>query len=547
MTIAPAGDTKGLKYEEITDFTAGIYDASAIVASTPTSTPGPFPAPKGAADAAATFQCIALNQGGLGPLPAMVADYDLTDLGITTDLPVAGYLVGLINTLVTSEDEFVVIIEYLNPDNNLYAWSAVLGTSTANLIYHNNSGTNLGRPAGSAFPFATRVAPSNPTTTVGEVCIVFPDNTAPGAILLYPDPSAPTAFGVATLENSSPAGTVFGHQTRIVVLQNVALPWPVTPTLFSNNDAINYTDPPNSEIYPGATPSVIFVAEEPYGYGAVGSISAGELFMVKCRGGGVVVSGDINNPTVIYLPGVHPTGIIYGRTDSHVPGLFYCTDKHGAWVWNGGNTSAKISLQLDDNFFVVKNAIPNQNFSYFIQKWGDWVLFSNNYLYNINTGGWWRLLDPATASLYWWVPGYNNDQMFGAVPPLPGFVTKFLYKFDQTVPASSWQWKSLPIRVSEDRNVDLREVVVRYSAPYGGTGDDTITVSAFDDFGNEGTADVRTFVAADQPEPAMQRFNIRCQSEDITVQIACAGAEYAPVVHSISLGFRDAQHAGTTI
>lgn len=553
MTIAPAGqgDSKGLKYEEITDFTAGIYDASAIVASTPSSAPGPFPAPKGAADASATWQCIALNQGGLGPLPQMVATHTLTDLGITTEPPggtVDAYLVGILDSLVTSEDEFLICIEWVDGGgtNHFYAYSAVLGTATAHQIF-TSTGTGLGRPAGCAFPFATRVAPSDPTTTVGEVVIVFPAN-ASGDLLLYPDPSAPTAFGVKDISDPPTvvAGTIFGHQTRIVVLQNVALPWPVTPTLFSNNDAINYTDPPNSETFPGATPSIIFVAEEPYGYGAVGSISAGELFMVKCRGGGVVVSGDINNPTVIYLPGVHPTGIIYGRTDSHVPGLFYCSDKHGAWVWNGGNTAAKISLQLDDNFFVCANAIPNQNFSYFIQKWGDWMLFSNNYLYNVNTGGWWRLLDPATASIYWWVPGYNNDQMYGAIPPLPSVTTDFLYKFDQTVPASSWQWKSLPIRVSEDRNVDLREVVVRYSAPYGGSGDDTITVSAFDDFGNEVTAPVLTFVAADQPEPAMQRFQIRCQSEDITVQVACAGGQYAPVVHSISLGFRERQHAGTT-
>ena len=448
-----SADTRGIEFIDIDDFTPGIYDASNIAFSSNTVTPGPFVAPIGSADASATWQCIALPQGGLGPTPALTKVSTLTDLGITTEPPggtTDAYLVGLLNSLVTNQDEFLVCIEWIDGsgNNQFYAYSGVLGTSTAHQLFH-STGTGLGRVAGSAFPFATRVAPSAPTTTVGEVVIVFPAN-ASGDLLLYPDPANPTAFGVADI--SSPptvvAGTVFGHQTRIVVLQNVALPWPVTPTLFSNNDAINYTDPPNSETYPGATPSVIFAAEQPYGYGAVGSVSAGELFMVKCRGGGIVIQGDINNPTVTYLPGVKPTGIIYGRCDTDENGFYYCTDGAGAWLWNGGNASTKISTQLDDLFYIPTNPIPNQNFTYFIQRWHDFMLFSNNYIYNTQSGGWWRLLNPATASIYWWVPGYMANQMYGAVAPLPTVTSNFLYQFDDQVPATNYQWQSLPVRVS---------------------------------------------------------------------------------------------------
>ena len=547
------GDSKGLQFIDIEDFTPGIYNNSQIAYSSPTEQPGPFVAPIGAADASATWQCIALNQGGIGPGPAMIADYDLTQLGITTEPSVSGWLVGLINTLITDEDEFVVCIEDLNPDNNLYVYSAVLGTSNAVLIYSNTSGTNLGRPAGCAFPFATRVAPTNPTTTVGQVVIVFPDNTSPGEIVLYPDPANPTVRSTKTLTGSSPAGTVFGHQSRIVVLQNVALSWPVTPTIFSNNDAINYTDPPNSETYPGATPSIIFVAEEPYGYGAVGSVSAGELFMVKCRGGGVVIQGDINNPTVTYLPGVLPTGVIYGKTDTDLNGLYYCSDQAGAWLWTGGNASQKISTQLDDNFFTPLNPIPNQNFSYYIQRWKQWMIFSNNFMYNTATGGWWRLLNPATASLYWFTQAFLANQMYGAIAELSNVTTPFLYRFDDTVPASSWQWQSLPIRVTENRYVDLREITLRVSAPYGGDGTGatcTVQLSVIDSAGNVHAADPFTFSADDTPDIQMLRFPVYAQGEDIRVLIEAettGGTDfnYAPVVHGISLAYRPRQHAET--
>lgn len=547
-----SADSKGLQFIDIDDFTPGIYDASNIAFSSPTVLPGPFVAPIGSADAAETWQCIALAQGGLGPAPAMIADYDLTQLGITSDLPVVGWLVGLLNTLVTNEDEFVVCIEYLNPDNALFVWSAVLGTSDAALIYSNVSGTNLSRPAGCAFPFATRVAPTNPTTTVGEVVIVFPDNTSPGEIVLYPDPANPTVRGTTTLSGSSPAGTLFGHQSRIVCLQNVALSWPVTPTIFSNNDAINYTDPPNSETYPGAVPSIIFAAEEPYGYGATGSVSAGELFMVKCRGGGIVVQGDINNPTVTYLPGVKPTGVIYGRCDTDENGFYYCTDGAGAWIWNGGNASSRISTQLDDNFYQCADPIPNQNFAYFIQRWHDFMLFSNNWLYNTQTGGWWRLLNPATASIYWWVPAFLNNQMYGAVPALPDFTTKFLYRFDDQIPASQYRWQSLPLRVTEDKYVDMREVVVRFSAPYGGDGTGatcSIQISSVSSAGVVTAVSLITFSADDTPNIQMMRLNIPgSQGEDLRVRIDASttgGSDYnyAPVIHSLSLGYRPRQHA----
>jgi len=552
------GDTRQVQFLDIDDFTPGLYSASPIAASLPANTqPGPFPARVGAGDASQSWQCIALQQGGLGPLPGVIGTFKLSDLGIT-DPPFTGWIGGLLPTQTTIDDEFVVFLEWLHGgNNNVSIWSGVRGTGVGHSLYTNDSASDPSNGiGGSPFPFATRVAATDPTTTIGELVIAIPYYNI-GDILLYPDPSAPTVFGVYDFMSTT-ANTIFGHQNRIVALENVSLSWPAPVSLNVNNDAINYTDPPNSETYPGASPAVIFAAEEPYGYGAWGSISAGELFLVKCRGGGVVVQGDINNPTVTFLPGVRPTGAIAGHADSNESGLFYCAYNggtiepggDGAHLWGGGNVSQKISTQLDDNFFVVTEQIPSRQMSYFCKRWNGYMMFSNNWLFDQLTNSWWRFLNPATASCFWICEGFQANQFYAAIAGLiASDATPFLYQFDKVKPASSWQWQSLPIRVSEDRWVDFREAMVRYSNPYGGTGTFTITVSGVDAAGNVVAADTLNYAAAVN-RPQMQRFNIRVQSEDITVRVAVqanTAGQPAPVVHSLSLGYRTRQHAGATL
>jgi len=544
------GDSRGLSWIDLDDFTPGLYDASYISAA-PGAYPGAFAAPLGSANASDTWQCIALPQGGLGPLPAVVASYTLNALRLTALPSGAWWVGGLINSQVPfQQDELILLLESTS-GSELAAYSVQMthiGGPLGTAFYSNSSGSILN---GCPFPFVTRVAATDPTTSVGTPTVVFPDNINPSAIkvVLYPDPAGPTLYGSAQLSPDTAALT-FGHQTRIVTLLGTSVAWPISSGLNEPFDDINYTDPPNSETFPGSTPDTIFVAEQPYGYGAVGSVSAGELFMVKTRGGGVVVSGDLVNPTVIYLPGVQPTGYIYGRTDTDENGLYYCSDQAGAYIWNGGNTSTKISLQINDTFYIPEvNPFPYFTLTYFVFRWHDLMLFSNNYVYQPRTNGWWRLLDPGISTFFHYTNGWVGNQIYASSAYADSGPSTFLYKFDNQVPASSWQWQSLPLRVSEDRNVDLREIVVRASLPYGGFGGATIQVTAIDQFYNNYPCDLIT-IPAGTSAPQMYRLPIRCQSEDIQVLVQAAATnsgQPAPVVHSLSFGYRTRQHSGATV
>ena len=344
-----------LQWLELEDFTAGIYDYTHVAGTNPN-----VPCPPGAADPDQTWSCIALPKGGLGPLPAMSGTTDWPGDYITGP---DNFIVGLLvhNELSDGTYEAVAIFQADDgTDQYWQAYSIGLFGGSNNLITENIIPTPGPGLFGSPYPALTRVALTDPTTTVGNPEVVFPGpDTVPGGnVYLYPDPADLTAFGAAKLystENPGIAGQVLVHQSRILVLAGVDYPWPAGGGI-NVNEQIAFTDPPNSNEL-GAADTVL-ATEQPYGYGCGGSISAGELFLVKKRGGAIVVTGDIFSPNVTILPGVQPTGGIYGSAHSGSPGFVYCSFDNGAWIWNGGSTAQKISTQLDDSFFLPPSSRP---------------------------------------------------------------------------------------------------------------------------------------------------------------------------------------------
>ena len=135
---------------------------------------------------------------------------------------------------------------------------------------------------------------------------VFPtggpaDTTAGGQLYMYPNPATPTSyipFAMMANPGDSITGQTIVHQSRIFVLAGVDYGYPAGGG-FATNENLNFTDPPLSASM--GNQQTVLVAEEPFGYGCAGSISAGELFLVKKRGGGVVLTGDIETSAQVTL------------------------------------------------------------------------------------------------------------------------------------------------------------------------------------------------------------------------------------------------------
>jgi hypothetical protein len=296
---------------------------------------------------------------------------------------------------------------------------------------------------------------------------------------------------------------------------------------------------------PSPTDTALLVPENPFGYGTVGSISAGELFLVKKRGGGVLVIGDIDAPSsVTYLPGVQPVGNFFGKGESCQLGFVYCSQGFGAWVWNGSNVSQKISNQLEDNFYDCTTDInmPSTNYGFFVKRWGDWLLFSNNYVFSMVTNSWWKLNVPVT--MYHYTDAMDQHQLYCLPLSIGPSQENFLYTLDTRVGCPEFEWTSTElfshVSKTNERVVDIREVMIKASCPNTGG---TVTM---DIQSNGATIATSTSTDAIGEEPTLIRFNFGVLGlNNFKILLVSQSSEVgigsslpAPTIWSIDIAYR---------
>lgn len=550
-----------LQWVHIDDFSPGVYDNTYISNQSPVTS-----APVGAANASSTFCCASLPSGGLGPLPALSQSFVYTPSfpGTLTTWWVVGFIVT--PGINTNPPEVVIILEGDDgTDHYFLAYSTLPKTGATNVIISTTNPTTGGGFFGAPYPTFTRMSPGG--TGNPQPVLVFPSvvdtdaNAGSGHVYVYPSLSAPTAFGVEDLVvvgTTGITGQVICYGSRVLVLAGIGYSWPVTGGI-NTNENINFTDPPESAVY--GNQQTVLAAEAPWGYGAWGSQSVGELLFVKKYGGGLILNGDIFAPSsVISIPAIESTGDFVGRAESTVVGLIYCSENRGAWLWNGGNTAQKLSNQLDDNFYDVEKSLSfaSNNYGFFCYHWQDWVLFSNNYLFNPDTGGWW-VLYPNKANGTSATPGHTlfhyslgtiGNELYAAPLQFKSTDTPidWYHKFDNTIPAPHWQWQSLPIHVTKNANrvLDVRQIVVRLSDPSNsGNATATVTCGGFSE----------TISAGIGPSPTTFRLNVGVGAiglTDIVVRVngdnasGPAANESSPILHSLDIGYTERASVGVS-
>jgi hypothetical protein len=368
---------------------------------------------------------------------------------------------------------------------------------------------------------------------------------------MYPNPATPTSYTpLKLITDGAPqslTGMVLGHQNRVIVLANAGYGWPLGGAgAYVVNEQINSTDPPNSTTYPSQTTAgqqLVAAAEEPYGFGCGGSISAGELFLVKRRGGGVIINGDIIQPTSItYLPGVQSTGTNYGNADSGTQGLFYCSIDNGAWVWNGSNTSQKISQQLDDSFFQTPDS--GIYLQWYVKCIGDKAYFSNNWCYDMRTNSWWKYAPDLQQGghAFFWIQNVDGSGFYAAPLTFQSSNLNAIFRFDFNFPAQHYQWRSTPLKLAgEDRLLDIREIVVRASCA-GNFGQ--VTASVIDKGSTVWGPVTQTGVVSSGPD--LIRFNVAALGvTEPQIQLNIdnqSSSNDMPIIHSISVAYRQRAH-----
>jgi hypothetical protein len=443
-----------------------------------------------------------------------------------------------------------------NHHANVYSIQRYSGFAT-NVITNPTSPSVAGAIWGSPYPQWTRFntgGPTPPPFLVFPAAVSSDPHGTNGHLYVYPDPGNPTVYGVKDLVvpgTTGITGLTIAYGSRVICLTGVPYQHPTTGGYgVSSNENINYTDPPLSQSY-GNQESVLG-AEWPWGYGAWGSVSVGELLLVKQQRGAVILYGDIANPTsAIEVPGVTPTGWIIGRAAPSPQGLAYCSDHRGAWLWNGGNTSTKISQQITDDFFHVDIApYQSDRFGFYCEPWQDWMLFSHNWLYNSESNSWWVLYPTddqsgqpgllPTHTLFWYYPGAPGNNMYAA-PAISSSSNGWLgfVMFDSSQGSCEYRWQSVPIHVVKeaDRVIDIRQIVIRASDP-NNTNNCHIQVSC----GLWQSPDTSGIGIS----PTVFRYNVGTGAEGLfdiqglTVHAWNTGSigTSAPIIHSIDVGYQ---------
>lgn len=538
--------TDNLEYLTINDFTPGIRHRVNIGGAGDSSK-----SPPGAADPLATFRCIALPGGGLGPLPKLVQTKTRASLAIASGdsinrisgFHVTGPMQNLDNdSSFAGVDNVEVHLAYEAIDGSNHRWywemlevwdDAAVVNILNFLVTHPGTFGTWYRPTA----FVDARLHATDATQMGDLFVVagwHPDDMDATANIwrIFPDPDAPGTLSTQTIYDLNETTLMVQHQGRIVSIDDHVFQhgaggyWIVNDQLVWTNVNLPTSGVPTTDFG-------VFTQGPVSGYGAVCSASAQELLLVKHRGGATTISGDIDDPTVFSLPGVSSTrgAVTYGV---YTPiGFIYGVKNGGVHAWTGGDRSEKISKFLDDDFYMMRPS----NWRAFDGKfdiWGDYILCPKNWLYDIITESWWRIEDPADYQIFQWSSAPQSSMFYGA-PATYVAGGAIYYRFDGSTPVSDYEWKSQYLAPTIDRIIEVREISVRALAADSGTS--TVTITLSDEAGNT-QAETFTPTHTDLPKLLRKNTNFRGSGLKVKIDAATTGSNPAPTVLEVNIGYR---------
>jgi hypothetical protein len=535
--------TEGLQWAVISDFTPGIISNSNFAYGTQPTGAVPFQKP-GAAQVAGTQNCIALPNGGLSPLPGVKETLTYPDQLAPSYMngALAYGPIGQSAFFPQGGDEILWGSEAYDGTSrqfNLYGYQES-SSSYFSIFEAGGPDVQLGLQACTIIltvfnpTDATGLTSGLPRVVFSYYFMATAGNTEETEF--YPPWASTTRGSTAIDVDFSVPAWVLGHQNRIVYLVRPIMDWaqPIGGPAqhFSGAEFYDYSDPPNTVVI--GDQEEYFVQENPTAHGAWGSISASELFLVRDQGGGYVISGDLNAPTVTRLPGVTSTNGAVQIAGQTPIGFVYGSQNNGVWVWNGGNTSTKISAQLNDDFFGLTYTYPTAGPFFNFNTLGDLIYCPNGYVYSITMNSWWRwgTSDGAQPFAWFW-PTYDGQGMWCWPQSIQNAALPSVYKVSRLTPATEYTWESYPMPFTNEDQVLVRVVSVRAQ------GEGTIQIFLRNTTGQSTITLPVNFTIASPGSPQVLRQQAAAQGSDITLSLTSTGLSGgpAPVIYDIRIGW----------
>jgi len=335
------------------------------------------------------------------------------------------------------------------------------------------------------------------------------------------------------------------HQGRFVIFP-LLITGDGTNQVYVSTESAYWTPPNNASIMDTNLTTYFNIlggSGDGSGYQAFGSLTADELFLVKVKGGGLFISGDLNTPTERTLPYVQSTGLTFTNGVTCWLGFVYPVDASGIWLWSGGDTAEHVTKHLRPDFWRPTTMLPTYadpgdqtpaawgNSNMQLASWNEFVLVPNNWMWDTDVKGWWRILDPDVIEMFWWTADERGKYAWGAPAGWSTGTDPVGYEFSRGLGATYYSWQSHPLSLSVDRTQSIDELILC------GQGVGTIKVT------------VRTPEEPDNPSIATFTFNgvhaqkqrqkLKAVGSSFTFQIESIGFD-----HDTTLGSYDPAATG---
>ena len=466
-------DPKGYSWLIISDFTAGIQMNSlqGLHFNPMMATRSDKPAANQFGYALQTFGCIGYPGGGLGSLPGPASSISLgTTVNALNGTPVwiNGFFNYPTNDSVGVKDNFYYVYSYRcnnagNPWESELRGVNYLGATDQPLIQLGGNGTYQVVNFNPHYPYMAMLtdlsAPEGVTPFIFFSSFSVNDLSTDGRIASY---NVRTGAVNIYSPNQHRTGFLFPHQARNIFLEINSVQFP--GDTFS---LVNFSDPPQTDTM--GYQYEIFGSGYLASYAAWGSISSGELLLLKAFGGGIIVSSDIFAPYITEVHGVQSPGLLYQKAANTPLGLAYCASNQGAWIWDGGLTSQKISGQLNDNFYDWQNIFgPATVESVGIEYWNGLIIFTGGWVFDTQTGAWWQLYAPGSVGglqgeAFHIVPSADGKGFWTIPVQFTAGVNYQINKWSVDTPNALWEWSSQPIVIGNGEEVDVEKIVLKAS------------------------------------------------------------------------------------
>jgi hypothetical protein len=387
---------------------------------------------------------------------------------------------------------------------------------------------------------------------------------------MFPDDLATstnsTRYLPGSYEDPSGGGLVspdflVGHQGRVVIFPLTLSSFGTGGEVYVNNEAFYWTEVNDARTRDDSLSgffNIIAGYENPSGYGAFSSRTADTLLLVKGRGGGLFIRGDLNDYTVTSLPDMRSTGLSMNPGTSAPIGFVYPVDGGGVWRWSGGDTSEHLTPHMTADFWRPGASYPGpgqrsigpakgsdparpqfdmaygQRFTSCAQ-WNEWVLFPDWWILDTDTNSWWRLEDISSVdSIHHWSVDWRGRNAYGTPSGFTQPSDPVLYELDAISLRDNYKWGSHPLSWTIDRTADARELILVAQ----GSGTVTVSVTSHE----EPTGTTTQFQVDSWDTFAVRRAPLHTHGSHHQVFIESQSSNpsyHAPRVFEVRVGFNE--------